>query len=117
MNASQPASMTTGSTVAVALVALDLGTRASVAVAALAFSILFIYYSRNTGHSFWVYWAPFILAGAMSPVTVAGTATQTLAEARRRHPTRFATTTDPKILDLPQAAWINKPPKPEETAA
>src|SRR6516225_184481 len=26
-----------------------------VAVLALAFSILFIYYSRNTGHSFWVY--------------------------------------------------------------
>jgi APA family basic amino acid/polyamine antiporter len=33
-----------------------------VAVLALVFSILFIYYSRNTGHSFWVYWAPFILA-------------------------------------------------------
>jgi APA family basic amino acid/polyamine antiporter len=28
------------------------------------FSILFIIYSRNTGHSFWVYWAPFLLAGA-----------------------------------------------------
>jgi len=27
------------------------------------FSILFIWYSRNTGHSFWVYWAPFFLAG------------------------------------------------------
>jgi APA family basic amino acid/polyamine antiporter len=24
---------------------------------------LFIVYSRNTGHSFWVYWAPFFLAG------------------------------------------------------
>jgi hypothetical protein len=24
---------------------------------------LFICYSRNTGHSFWVYWAPFFLAG------------------------------------------------------
>jgi APA family basic amino acid/polyamine antiporter len=36
----------------------------TVAVLALVFSILFIYYSRNTGHSFWVYWAPFILAGA-----------------------------------------------------
>jgi APA family basic amino acid/polyamine antiporter len=33
-----------------------------VAVLALVFSILFIYYSRNTGHSFWVYWAPFLLA-------------------------------------------------------
>ena len=28
----------------------------------LVFSILFIWYSRNTGHSFWVYWAPFFLA-------------------------------------------------------
>jgi APA family basic amino acid/polyamine antiporter len=34
-----------------------------VAVVALIFSILFIVYSRNTGHSFWVYWAPFFLAG------------------------------------------------------
>ena len=34
-----------------------------VAVLALVFSILFIWYSRNTGHSFWVYWAPFVLAG------------------------------------------------------
>jgi len=37
-----------------------------VAVLALVFSILFIWYSRNTGHGFWVYWAPFFLAaGAM----------------------------------------------------
>ena len=34
-----------------------------VAGLALVFSILFIWYSRNTGHSFWVYWAPFFLAG------------------------------------------------------
>jgi APA family basic amino acid/polyamine antiporter len=34
-----------------------------VAVLSLIFSILFIVYSRNTGHSFWVYWAPFFLAG------------------------------------------------------
>jgi APA family basic amino acid/polyamine antiporter len=33
-----------------------------VAVLALVFSILFIWYSRNTGHSFWEYWAPFFLA-------------------------------------------------------
>jgi basic amino acid/polyamine antiporter, APA family len=33
-----------------------------IAVLALVFSILFILYSRNTGHSFWVYWAPFFLA-------------------------------------------------------
>ncbi len=35
----------------------------TVAILALVFSILFIVYSRNTGHSFWVYWAPFLLAG------------------------------------------------------
>ncbi|HET7487124.1 MAG TPA: amino acid permease [Acidimicrobiales bacterium] len=35
-----------------------------VAVASVVFSILFIWYSRNTGHSFWVYWAPFLMAGA-----------------------------------------------------
>jgi len=33
-----------------------------VAVLALVFSILFIVYSRNTGHSSWVYWAPYLLA-------------------------------------------------------
>jgi APA family basic amino acid/polyamine antiporter len=32
-----------------------------VAVLAVAFSVAFIYYSRNTGHSFFVYWAPFLL--------------------------------------------------------
>jgi APA family basic amino acid/polyamine antiporter len=35
-----------------------------VAVVALVFSILFIWYSRNTGQSFWLYWAPFFLAAA-----------------------------------------------------
>jgi APA family basic amino acid/polyamine antiporter len=35
----------------------------SVAIVALVFSILFIVYSRNTGHSFFVYWAPYLLAG------------------------------------------------------
>jgi basic amino acid/polyamine antiporter, APA family len=34
-----------------------------VAAVAVVFSVLFVVYSRNTGHSFWVYWAPFILAG------------------------------------------------------
>src|SRR5215471_16863731 len=34
-----------------------------VAVLALVFSVLFIWYSRNTGHSRFVYWAPFLLAG------------------------------------------------------
>jgi len=36
-----------------------------VAVLSVVFSAFFIYYSRNIGHSFWVYWAPFLLtAGA-----------------------------------------------------
>jgi APA family basic amino acid/polyamine antiporter len=35
-----------------------------VAGISLVFSILFIWYSRNTGHGFWVYWAPFLMAGA-----------------------------------------------------
>jgi APA family basic amino acid/polyamine antiporter len=35
-----------------------------VAGLALVFSVLFVWYSRNTGHGFWVYWAPFMLAGA-----------------------------------------------------
>jgi APA family basic amino acid/polyamine antiporter len=34
-----------------------------IAVISLVFSVLFIWYSRNTGNSFWVYWAPFFLAG------------------------------------------------------
>ena len=35
-----------------------------VAIVALVFSVLFIWYSRNTGQDWWVYWAPFFLAGA-----------------------------------------------------
>jgi APA family basic amino acid/polyamine antiporter len=35
-----------------------------VAALAVAFSIAFIWYSRNTGHSFWVYWGPFMLTAA-----------------------------------------------------
>jgi APA family basic amino acid/polyamine antiporter len=35
-----------------------------VAAVSVVFSVLFIWYSRNTGHSFFVYWAPFLLAGA-----------------------------------------------------
>jgi APA family basic amino acid/polyamine antiporter len=36
----------------------------TIAVISLVFSVLFIWYSRNTGHGFWVYWAPFFLAAA-----------------------------------------------------
>lgn len=35
----------------------------AVAVVSVVFSVLFIVYSRNTGNSFWVYWAPFFMAG------------------------------------------------------
>jgi APA family basic amino acid/polyamine antiporter len=35
-----------------------------IAVLALAFSVLFIYYSRYTGHSFWVYWGPYLMSAA-----------------------------------------------------
>jgi basic amino acid/polyamine antiporter, APA family len=35
----------------------------AIAVVALVFSILFIWYSRNTGASGFQYWAPFVLAG------------------------------------------------------
>jgi putative transposase len=41
---------------------------------------------------------------------------ETLEEARQRHPTRFATTHDPKILELPTAAWINQPQNQEPAA-
>lgn len=40
-----------------------------------------------------------------------------LAEARARHPERFVTQVDPKILDLPAHAWINKPADAEEQEA
>jgi basic amino acid/polyamine antiporter, APA family len=33
-----------------------------VAILALIFSVLFIWYSRNTGHSFFLYWSPFFLS-------------------------------------------------------
>lgn len=40
-----------------------------------------------------------------------------LAAARARHPDRFATTTPPKILDLPGTVWINQPTEETDTAA
>jgi putative transposase len=41
---------------------------------------------------------------------------QTLAAARQQHPTRFTTATTPKVLTIPEAAWINQPPA-QTTAA
>lgn len=49
---------------------------------------------------------------------VAQKRSNTLAAARARHPHRFSTTTDPKILALPGPAWINQPPEiTEKTTA
>ena len=45
-----------------------------------------------------------VLAGAA--VTERATV---LAAARAKNPERFATTNDPKILTIPETAWINKP--------
>jgi len=53
-----------------------------VAVLALVFSILFIWYSRNTGHSFWVYWAPFFLAAGALLLGIP------VYQAQRRHMTQ-----------------------------
>jgi transposase InsO family protein len=41
---------------------------------------------------------------------------QVLAHARAAHPERFTTNTDPKILTMPPAAWINQP-EPEQAPA
>ena len=38
----------------------------------------------------------------------------TLTAARQTHPERFGTTTSPKILNLPKAAWINQPPEQQQ---
>ena len=42
--------------------------------------------------------------------TIAADRRSTLAQARARHPERFTTSTNPKIINLPDAAWINQPP-------
>lgn len=42
---------------------------------------------------------------------------KTLAAARQRNPERFATRKDPKILVIPDTAWINKPAEKNETKA
>ena len=50
--------------------------------------------------------------------TVTAQRSTTLAAARLTHPERFTTTTDPKILALPDRAWINPPTDPaQQTAA
>jgi hypothetical protein len=49
--------------------------------------------------------------------TVAEQRSAALAAARLAHPERFTTDADPKILALPEDAWINRPADPAETPA
>ena len=44
--------------------------------------------------------------------TVTAQRSAALTAARLAHPERFATNTDPKILALPESAWINQPAQP-----
>lgn len=48
--------------------------------------------------------------------TVAEQRSATLTAARQAHPERFSTDADPKILALPQTAWINQPEAPATQA-
>ncbi|MFB8369760.1 hypothetical protein ACFC25_10390 [Pseudarthrobacter sp. NPDC055928] len=43
--------------------------------------------------------------------------TKTLAIARAKTPERFTTNNDPKILAIPDTAWINKPAENNDTKA
>lgn len=74
------------------------------------------YYNHYHRHSSIGLHTPADVHYGIAPAT-ARQRSKTLAAARRAHPTRFAGTTDPKILELPTEAWINQPPKPEEPAA
>lgn len=49
--------------------------------------------------------------------TIAVERSAALAAARMAHPERFCTNTDPKILELPQSAWINQPEATADQAA
>ncbi|MBI3688530.1 MAG: hypothetical protein HY241_14585 [Actinobacteria bacterium] len=47
--------------------------------------------------------------------TVRAAREQTMTAARAAHPERFTTPRVlPKILDLPDTVWINKPPEPNQ---
>ncbi len=76
------------------------------------------YYNHHHRHSGIGLHTPADVHYGLAPAT-AYLRSQTLAQARAQHPTRFATDLDPKILDLPTAAWINEPKKEDhdETAA
>jgi len=66
-----------------------------VAVLSLVFSVLFIWYSRFTGESFWLYWAPFLLAGGALVLGVP------VYLAQRRH-----LTTPPPVPAAPDATVV-----------
>jgi len=53
--------------------------------------------------------------GSVPGQELAGRLTKTpTTAARAKHPHRFGTTTDPKILALPGPAWINQPKETTE---
>ena len=60
----------------------------TIATISLVFSVLFIWYSRNTGHSFWEVWAPFFLAAAALLLGIP------VYLARRQHMTQPASVPD-----------------------
>ena len=60
----------------------------TIAALSLVFSVLFIWYSRNTGHSFWEVWAPFFLAAAALLLGIP------VYLARRQHMTQPASVPD-----------------------
>jgi len=55
---------------------------AIVAGTSLVFAVLFIWYSRNTGQPWWIYWAPFFMAGGALVLGIP------VYRAQRRHMTR-----------------------------
>jgi len=74
------------------------------------------YYNHDHRHSGIGLHTPADVHYGLAPAT-AYRRSQALAHARQQNPTRFATDRDPKILDLPAAAWINEPLKKEEDTA
>jgi putative transposase len=73
------------------------------------------YYNHHHRHSGIGLHTPADVHYGLAPTT-AQVRSEALSAARAKHPTRFATDRDPKILDLPTAAWINEP-KETDTAA
>lgn len=85
--------------------------------AARAFVAEFVdYYNHDHRHAGIGLHTPADVHYGLAPAT-ARRRSEALAAARVQHPTRFATDHDPKILDLPPAAWINEPKKEADAAA